>query len=85
MLLLLKQLPWLCTGGVCEQGGSAASARPRQVPILGAATSFLPSKDKLCISLGLAEPMYPVKSHSVLFPFLPSLLFTFLLPFTGEV
>jgi len=32
----------------CEQSGSAASACPRQVPALGAAASFAPSKDKLC-------------------------------------
>lgn len=37
---------------LCERGGSAASARPRQVPFLSAATSFPPSKNKLCIKAG---------------------------------
>lgn len=85
VLLCLKQMPQLCTGGGVSkvevlhqhiQGKSLFWVQPLDFHHLKTS----------CVSvLGLAEPICLLKSHSGLFSFLPSFPFTFPLPFSGEV
>lgn len=63
--------------------GKCSSANPRQVPVLGAATSCPPAKDQLCAKAGsdrdnmsFTKPFWPLS-------FLP--FFPFTLSFTREV